>query len=89
MAFGLRCIGSERGLIPWMLADGRGVCVPAGDADALADALRAILSAPAAHEEGAAAAAGWAQQFSLESLREQLAELLTQQWQAPLSGGGQ
>ena len=31
MAFGLVCIGSDRGLIPHMLGEGRGVVVPPGD----------------------------------------------------------
>src|SRR6185369_4743244 len=43
MAFGLICIGSNRGLIPVMLGEGRGVVIPPGDAEALTSALQDIL----------------------------------------------
>src|SRR5207253_2872892 len=46
MAFGLLCIGSDRGLVPQILGDGRGLVVPPGDVDALARALRIALEVP-------------------------------------------
>ena len=84
MAFGLVCIGSARGLVPQMLADGRGLLVPPGDVAALTAALRGVATDPAAYGPLRQAAATWGQQYSLESLRAALADLLTAQWGGPL-----
>jgi glycosyltransferase involved in cell wall biosynthesis len=46
MACGLACVGSDSGVIPELLADGRGRIFPAGDAQALADELRELLHSP-------------------------------------------
>ena len=46
MAFGLVCIGSDRGLIPQMLGEGRGVVVPPGDVASLTEALGRLAAAP-------------------------------------------
>jgi glycosyltransferase involved in cell wall biosynthesis len=79
MAFGLVCIGSERGLIPQILGEGRGFVVPPRDVDALVDALRrAADPAEAGPMRGRAAAFG--QRYSLEDLREALRELMTERW---------
>lgn len=83
MAYGLICVGSDRGLVPQLLADGRGVVVPPGDVEALAAALAPLLRAPGAHREMARAAAGWAQRFTLERLRDALRQLLAERWQLP------
>ena len=80
MAFGLICIGSNRGFVPEMLGQGRGFCVPPGDTAALAAALRGIASAPVAYERMRHRAADWARQFSLEGLRGSLRELLRTYW---------
>lgn len=85
MAFGLICIGSNRGLIPELLGSGRGITVPPGDATALASVLRQIASAPSAYEPMRAKAATWAQQFSLEGVREALRELLERHWATKLA----
>ncbi|MGC8731864.1 MAG: glycosyltransferase, partial [Halothiobacillaceae bacterium] len=69
MAFGLVCIGSDRGLVPQMLGDGRGIVVPPGDVDALTIALKEIASCPEKYRDMSARASAWAQQYSLESLR--------------------
>jgi glycosyltransferase involved in cell wall biosynthesis len=71
MAFGLVCIGSDRGLIPWMLGDGRGLVVPAGDAEALAAALERIATDPRIARTAAQAADGW-RHYSLDDLRDAL-----------------
>lgn len=80
MAFGLICIGSDRGLIPEMLAEGRGTVVPPRDVDALAAALRDVVRRPAEHRAAADRAALWAQGHSLERLREALRELMAEWW---------
>ncbi|MFL6200245.1 MAG: glycosyltransferase family 4 protein [Thermoanaerobaculia bacterium] len=79
MAFGLVCIGSDRGLIPQILGEGRGLVVPPRDVEALAAALRR-----AADPEEAAAirerAAPFGQRYSLEDLRKALRELMAKWW---------
>jgi glycosyltransferase involved in cell wall biosynthesis len=82
MAFGLVCIGSDRGLIPQILGEGRGLVVPPRDVEALAAALRC-----AADPDEAAAirarAAPFGQRYSLEDLREALRELMAKWWARP------
>lgn len=85
MAFGLVCIGSDRGLIPELLGSGRGITTPAGDATALASVLREIVRRPSAYEPMRAKAATWAQQFSLEGVRECLRTLLEEHWRTSLA----
>jgi glycosyltransferase involved in cell wall biosynthesis len=84
MAFGLICIGSNRGLIPEMLGEGRGILVPPGDVGALTEALRQIAKDPQKYQPVRARAAAWAQKYSLENLREALRELLTERWQVAI-----
>jgi glycosyltransferase involved in cell wall biosynthesis len=86
MAFGLVCIGSDQGLIPWMLAEGRGLTVPPGDAAALAAALGALAGDPQHYQAISRAAAAWAQQFSLPGLRAALRQLLESRWRVSLGG---
>jgi glycosyltransferase involved in cell wall biosynthesis len=80
MAFGLLCIGSDRGLVPQILGDGRGLVVPPGDVDALARALRIALEVPDDRMTMAGRAAAWAQRYSIEGLRAALADLLAHHW---------
>ncbi|MBX5478873.1 MAG: glycosyltransferase family 4 protein [Pyrinomonas methylaliphatogenes] len=86
MAFGLICIGSDRGLIPQMLADGRGIVVPPGDAQALATALADIAAHPASYDAMRARAVAWAERFSLDDLRDALRHLLSSWWDVELAG---
>ncbi|MFN0109773.1 MAG: glycosyltransferase family 4 protein [Blastocatellia bacterium] len=85
MAFGLVCIGSDRGLVPWMLSassqESRGQVIQPGDAVALADVLRQIIASPVEHFQMGQRAAEWSANYSLEGLREALRELLNQHWQ--------
>ncbi|MDQ3010055.1 MAG: glycosyltransferase [Acidobacteriota bacterium] len=85
MAFGLICIGSNLGLVPWMLGIGaresRGLIVQPGDAEALAAALRRIVAAPVEHYQMGQRAAAWSANYSLEGLREALRDLLSKSWQ--------
>lgn len=79
MAFGMLCIGSNRGLIPEVLGDGRGELVEPGDADGLAARIRGLLEPPldlAAMRRRAE----WAQQHSLEALGSALEDLLRREW---------
>jgi glycosyltransferase involved in cell wall biosynthesis len=84
MAFGLVCIGSDRGLIPRMLDDGRGMVVPVADVAALARALGDVARRPAAYQAMRARAAAWAQRYSLEGLRGAIRDLLRTRWNVPL-----
>jgi glycosyltransferase involved in cell wall biosynthesis len=87
MAFGVVCVGSDRGLVPWMLADDRGLVVPPGDAGALADAL-ALLASDRAHRLGMAErAATWGSQYSLDGLGAAVHDLLEQRWGVALGAG--
>jgi glycosyltransferase involved in cell wall biosynthesis len=79
MAFGLVCVGSERGLIPQILGEGRGFVVPPRDADALAAALRRAAD-PAEAGPMSARAAAFGQLYSLEDLREALRALMAEYW---------
>jgi glycosyltransferase involved in cell wall biosynthesis len=84
MTFGLVCIGSNRGLIPHMLEDGRGITVPPGDAKSLADALQRVIDAPDNFQLMRERAAGWAQAYSLEGLRHAVRALLMAHWKVAL-----
>jgi len=80
MAFGLIAIGSRRGFVPEMLADGRGLLVNPGDAEGLAKLLLDVAANPAGYERMRQDAARWAQRFSLEGLREAIRALLLEHW---------
>jgi glycosyltransferase involved in cell wall biosynthesis len=84
MSFGLVCIGSDRGLIPHMLGEGRGRVVPPGDADALAKVFVEIERNREAALAISGAAAEWAGQFSIERLGGALRDLLESRWQCRL-----
>jgi glycosyltransferase involved in cell wall biosynthesis len=85
MAYGLLCIGSNRGLVPQLLGEGRGFVIEAGDSQALADVLSNIAANPARYEPMSRAATAWAQEFSLERLRNELRSLLEKSWGCRLS----
>lgn len=80
MAFGLVCLGSNRGLVPQMLADGRGVVIEPGDPEALASALRYIVNGQLDFESVSRKAAEWGQRYSLDGLKQALRELLINEW---------
>ena len=65
MAFGLVCIGANRGLVPQMLGEGRGLLVEPGDAAALAARLRQAAAETAETAGIAGRAAAWARQLHL------------------------
>ena len=80
MAFGLICIGSDQGLIPWMLGEGRGIVVPPGNVDALADELQKIAVRPHDYDAMSWKAAQWGQQYSLDDLKSALKKLFDEYW---------
>ena len=80
MAFGTVCIGSERGLIPQFLAEGRGIVVPAGDSSALTAALLKIAADPSSCNAMGLAASHWARNYSVEKLRDALRDLMIRSW---------
>jgi glycosyltransferase involved in cell wall biosynthesis len=84
MAYGLICVGSDRGLVPQILSEGRGVIVAPRDVEALAAAIENIASEPGEYAAMRSAAAAWAQQYSLEGLRDALRALLTERWRLPV-----
>ena len=86
MAFGLVCIGSDRGLVPQMLGEGRGMVVSPGDVAALVDALGRVARGPDDFVEMRSRAARWAQSYSLEGLRDALTALLKERWGVSLAG---
>ena len=84
MAFGLVCIGTNRGLVPEMLGEGRGcVCEPR-DAQGLADTVAAIAREPEKYIEMRRKAAAYGQRYSIEGLREALRQLMNKSWGANL-----
>ncbi|MGO8676691.1 MAG: glycosyltransferase [Limisphaerales bacterium] len=80
MAFGLVCIGANRGLVPQMLGEGRGLLVEPGDAAALAARLRQAAAETAETAGIAGRAAAWARQFTLEALEAALRRQLELSW---------
>ncbi|MFN3324119.1 MAG: glycosyltransferase [Bryobacteraceae bacterium] len=87
MAFGLVCIGSDQGLTPRMLSEGRGIILPPGDPDRLADALCELALDPERRRAIAAAAIAWSSRYSIEGLAESLKELLERWWKVKLNAG--
>lgn len=82
MAFGLICIGSNRGLTASILADGRGFLVPPGDAPTLARALRTVfkMSSEDLHAIRESAST-WAGKYTSEKFRDALRSTLAVYWQ--------
>jgi glycosyltransferase involved in cell wall biosynthesis len=83
MAFRVVCIGSTQGLVPEMLADGRGYVVPPRDPEALADVLNLIAGSEDLTPLRTKAAE-WACRYSLEGLREAIRQLLETAWEVRL-----
>lgn len=83
MACGLACIGLDRGMLPTMLADGRGLVVPPDDTPAVAAALSVLARDPQRCHAIGARAAAWAGRYSLEALGEAIGDLLASAWRLP------
>lgn len=80
MAFGLVCIGSNRGFVPKMLAENRGLVVPPRDEVALANVIADIARNPHSYAAMRRNAAEWSQRYSLEGLQAAIRELLLRKW---------
>ncbi len=80
MAFGVVCIGSNRGLVPQMLAEGRGLLVEPGDEIALASTLHEIAIGKIDFASMSNKASEWAQHYSLDGLRDAIRDLLIREW---------
>jgi glycosyltransferase involved in cell wall biosynthesis len=92
MAFGLACIGSNVGIVPQMLGEGRGFTVTPRDTSALSSILEKIAASPDRLQETRLRAAAWAQRYSLEGLKKAIRALLIEWWPdsaSQLSAGGQ
>lgn len=91
MAFGLACVGPARGVVPGMLADGRGLTVPPRDVPALAAALRAVLAGPdgaSRRRDLAARASAWASRFTRARFRDDLRQVLAAHWDGASARAG-
>jgi glycosyltransferase involved in cell wall biosynthesis len=88
MAFGLVCIGANRGLVPQMLGEGRGLLVEPGDAAALAARLRQAATDASAAARISERAAAWASQFTIQTLKAALRQQLESSWTTGLQDYG-
>lgn len=80
MAFGLVSIGSNVGLIPEILSEGRGLLVKPGSVEELQTALRGVLASTENYSDMRSRAVTWAGHYSIESLRDSLGSLLAESW---------
>jgi glycosyltransferase involved in cell wall biosynthesis len=80
MAFGVVCVGSNRGLVPQMLESGRGLLVEPGDAKVLADILRRVVANPDNFVSMSLEAAAWSQQYTLEGFKNAIPTVLISAW---------
>lgn len=84
MACGVVCVGSNRGLVPWMLSSGRGFTVEPGDVDDLVRVLSKVATSPQLLHRVSDHAADFGQRYSLETLRDSIADLLSTRWGTPI-----
>lgn len=80
MAFGLICIGSNRGLVPQILAECRGLVIEPRNHIALAEAIESVLTNRTRADDMSRAASAWSRRFTLEKLRDALADQLLHWW---------
>lgn len=85
MAFGVVCIGSNRGLVPQILGDGRGIVIEPGDSSQLAIEINKLSAAPGAYKLISRSAAEWSQKYSISSLKNELKEVMKREWQIDFS----
>lgn len=86
MAFGLMCIGPNRGIVPWIAAGGGAWTVTPGREDSLTRTLREC--ADLQREEvlrRRQMGARLAHQYTLETLADCIASVMTQAWSTPLA----
>jgi glycosyltransferase involved in cell wall biosynthesis len=80
MCHGVLCIAVEHGQVPAMLK-AKGILLKHGSPHEIAGALQLLTEQPERFVPLMRAASQWAQQYSLEGLREALATLLLDQWE--------
>lgn len=80
MTFGLVCIGPDCGVVPTILAGGRGLVLPALTADALAATLRSVVEHREELAAAGASAATWARRYTLEGFAVSLRDVLADAW---------
>ncbi len=80
MCHGVVSIGTAHGLIPWML-EGRGIVVPPEDPQALAGAILRLCRDGGLWADLSRRGGEWARQYSMDRLRNSLAELVAEQLQ--------
>lgn len=83
MAFGLVVIGSDQGLVPRIVAGGRGFTVPPGDAAEVGDLLVRLAQDDCLRVKVGSEASSWAGGYTLERFADDLSHLLTSHWSAP------
>ncbi|WNM58129.1 glycosyltransferase [Candidatus Nitrospira allomarina] len=79
MCFGIVCIATDTGLIPWMLK-GRGFVFPYGGVETLVAHLRCIMEDPTIIQRLSKDGNTWAQGYSIEGVREVLSRLFLERW---------
>lgn len=84
MCYGLVCVSTDHGLIPWLLKN-KGVVVPVADVEGLTTGLTDILNDASVYEKLSKQASVWAQGYSLEKLKESLGNLLVNRWSIRLA----
>jgi len=84
MCHGIVCISTDHGLIPWLLRE-KGSVFPVDDIEGLACHLRSLICDPVEYERLSRAAATWAQNYSIEGLRDALQQLLSTKWETVLT----
>jgi glycosyltransferase involved in cell wall biosynthesis len=83
MAFGLVCIGSNRGFVPTMLREQRGWLVEPGSVQQLATALSEVVQSPHDATASGQRAARWASRYSLGELGAEIRRICHTWWPAP------
>jgi glycosyltransferase involved in cell wall biosynthesis len=81
MAFGVVCIGSNRGLVPQILGEGRGIVIEPGDYSQLTNEISKLSVDVEAYKSISRLSAEWSQKYSISSLKRELQELLMREWQ--------
>ena len=82
MCHGLLCIAVDHGQLASMLT-GRGILLKQGSAEEIAEALVRAAADPQAFAPIVQGAVDWAQQYTLEGLRDAIASLLANRWPSP------
>lgn len=80
MAFGVVPVGNNRGMVPTIVADGRGLAIPPRDVVALERAIIDLTDHPCQRAEMALRSQEWAQQFTLERFAADHAAILDISW---------